>query len=376
MRLRGVLVILVVIISLLIAKGIWLGCGVELKQGIEIEASGQVVESSQELARRVYRQMFAARMVEDKIRSLYRAGKVVGGVYLGRGQEAVSATLGALLRPREDVFAPLIRDQAGRQAFGESVKSVLQSYLGSAEGVMRGRDGNIHRGFPREGMPAMISHLGASVSVAAGMMMAKRMRGEMAGKVAGCPIGDGATSTGAFHEAMNMIGVERLPVVVLVVNNQFAYSTPNSRQFACAALVERAKGYGFAGHSVDGTSLLQSLEVISEAVNSARRGDGPQLVEAQTLRLSGHGEHDDGAYVPESLRKSACGRDCLEVGRDELMARGWLDGHELANWKLEIQAEIKNSLAEVQREPQPDPRNENWFASSYEPHRDPLWNQG
>jgi len=144
--------------------------------------------------------MLRSRTLEEKLSSLYKAGQIVGGVYLGKGQEAVSASLGACLEMEKDVFAPLIRDQAGRTAFGEDVLDVTRTYLGSAEGPMRGRDGNIHRGRPDKGYLAMISHLGTAVSMVAGMLMSKRIKGQLDGVVGATCIGDGATSTGSFHE--------------------------------------------------------------------------------------------------------------------------------------------------------------------------------
>jgi len=139
------------------------------------EGLDQVIEPDH--VRRVYRAMLTARVLENKLGSLYKAGKIVGGVYLGKGQEAVSASLAACLKKGKDIYAPLIRDQAGRTAFGEDMLDCTRTYLGSVEGPMRGRDGNIHRGRPAEGMPAMISHLGAAIPVVGGMLLARRIRG-------------------------------------------------------------------------------------------------------------------------------------------------------------------------------------------------------
>jgi acetoin:2,6-dichlorophenolindophenol oxidoreductase subunit alpha len=308
--------------------------------------------------------MLRARILENKLSSLYKAGKIVGGVYLGKGQEAVSASLGTSLIQGKDVFAPLIRDQAGRTAFGEPLIDCTRTYLGSVEGPMRGRDGNIHRGRPLAGMPAMISHLGAQVPVVAGMLFAKRLQGKLQGVVGATCIGDGATSTGAFHEGLNLAAIENLPMVVVVANNQFAYSTPNSRQFACADLVDRAKGYGIGGHSVDGTDLLECAEVIGRAVRLAREGDGPQLVVAHLLRLSGHGEHDDGSYVPAGLRSGHHGRDCMEVAIAQLIETGASTQEEITGWHDEIAEEVQRAVAQAQQEEAPDPYREDWTALS------------
>ena len=308
--------------------------------------------------------MLKARILENKLSSLYKAGKIVGGVYLGKGQEAVSASLGTALIQGKDCFAPLIRDQAGRTAFGEPLIDCTRTYLGSVLGPMRGRDGNIHRGRPDKGMPAMISHLGAQVPVIAGMLFAKRLKGQLDGVVGATCIGDGATSTGAFHEGLNLAAVEKLPMVVVVGNNQFAYSTPNHRQFACADLVERAKGYGIGGFAVDGTDLLATAEVISNAVRLAREGHGPQMVVARLLRLSGHGEHDDGSYVPEPIRKGHYGRDCIEIAMRQLIENEIATVDEITQWQDESAEEVQRAVAQAQQEEVPDPYTEDWTALS------------
>src|SRR5687768_15563858 len=223
-----------------------------------------------------YRLMVLARVLDEKFASLYRGGKIHGGVFLGRGQEALSVSVGLALR-KGDVFAPLIRDQAGRLAFGETLLDAARTYLGSALGPMRGRDGNVHRGRPREGYLPMISHLGAMISVVNGTLFAKRMQG-VTGVVGAACIGEGATSTGSFHEAINQASVEKLPLVLVIADNQYAYSTPNSRQFACQTLADRAPGYAVEAAELDGTDLSACLRVISGAVQRARQGQGPQMV--------------------------------------------------------------------------------------------------
>lgn len=308
--------------------------------------------------------MLRGRILENKLSSLYKAGKIVGGVYLGRGQEAVSATLGTCLIQGTDFFAPLIRDQAGRTAFGEPLIDCTRTYLGSVEGPMRGRDGNIHRGRPAMGMPAMISHLGAQVPLVAGMLFAKRLQGTLDGRVGATCIGDGATSTGAFHEGLNLAAIENLPMVVVVANNQFAYSTPNTRQFACVDLVEKARGYGIGGFSVDGTDLLACASVIGEAVRRARNGGGPQMVVAHLLRLTGHGEHDDGAYVPDEIRSGHYGRDCIEVATEQLIDQQIATAEEIQEWHDAIADEVQRAVAQAQQESVPDPYQEDWTALS------------
>ncbi len=305
--------------------------------------------------RKVFRAMLTARILENKLGSLYKAGKIVGGVYLGKGQEAVSSSLAACLEKGRDVYAPLIRDQAGRTAFGEPMLDCTRTYLGSVEGPMRGRDGNIHRGRPSEGMPAMISHLGTAISVVSGMLMAKRLKGQMDGVVGATCVGDGCTSTGSFHEGLNAAAVEKLPLVLTIANNQYAYSTPNDRQFVCDDLVDKAKGYGVRGHSVDGTDMIACIKVMQEAVARARAGEGPQLVVASMLRLTGHGEHDDGSYVDPKLKTSGLGRDSIDVGKAQMLENGFTDAAELEAWEQEAAEVVQAAVATAQKEPGPDP---------------------
>ena len=309
---------------------------------------------------RAFRCMLLARTLDDKFASLYRAGKIHGGVFLGRGQEALSVAVGQSLRPG-DVFAPLIRDAAGRLAFGETVLDAVRTYLGSSLGPMRGRDGNVHRGKPREGYLAMISHLGAMISVVNGVLLARRFKGSTGAVGAAC-VGEGGTSTGSFHEALNQAAVEKLPLVLIVADNQYAYSTPSYRQFACRALVDKAAGYGVEGRSLDGTDLAACLETLGEAVQKARQDRVPQLVVASLLRLCGHGEHDDASYVDPKLKASPLGRDCLVVAEDHLLGHKWADRKSIDAWRAEAVRKVEEAVATVQREPGPDPYKENWCA--------------
>jgi pyruvate dehydrogenase E1 component alpha subunit/2-oxoisovalerate dehydrogenase E1 component alpha subunit len=328
-----------------------------------IRAAEAAVRSSKEenfeMIERLGRAMLRARLLEEKLGSLYRAGRIVGGVYLGRGQEALSGAGGVALR-KGDVFAPLIRDMAGRLAFGEPMVDALRAYLGSRLGPMRGRDGNIHRGDLSRGILPMISHLGAMVSTVAGVLVAKRMKGEK-GRVGLTCAGDGATSTGSFHEGLNLAAVERLPLVVVVADNGYAYSTSRERQFACEDLVDRAKGYGVEGYGVDGTDPQACWNIIQKAVERAREGAGPQLVVGKLLRLCGHGEHDDGSYVEKKMKSSERGRDCLKV-MEEGMKKGGQE-KEWQNWREEAQREVEEAVTKVSAEPVPDPFEEDWRAT-------------
>jgi pyruvate dehydrogenase E1 component alpha subunit/2-oxoisovalerate dehydrogenase E1 component alpha subunit len=230
---------------------------------------------------------------------------------------------------------------------------------------MRGRDGNVHRGKPQEGYLPMISHLSAMISVVNGMLFARKYQKKF-GTVGATCIGDGATSTGSFHEAINQAAIEKLPLVLIVADNQYAYSTPTSRQFACDSLADKAIGYGVEVQTVDGTDLSACLKTVGEAVSRARNGGGPQMIVAELLRLCGHGEHDTADYVDANLKDSPLGRDCLKVAEKFLLHEKWMDAAQLANLRNEVIREIEDAVAQVQREPAPDPFAEEWRAIASE----------
>src|SRR5438132_5437653 len=309
-----------------------------------------------------FRWMLLARTLEEKLVSLYRGGQITGGVYIGKGQEAVSVACGLFLE-KGDIFAPLIRDQAGRSAFGEPLIDVTRTYLGSRLGPMRGRDGNIHRGHPRDNELAMISHLGAMVSVTVGTLMAKRFKGEK-NFVGLTSIGEGGMQTGSFHEGMNIAAVEQVPLVVVATNNHYAYSTPNDREFACHDLIDRAIGYGFEGYTVDGTDLANCLDVIGSAVKRARVGRPPQLVVASILRLSGHGEHDDASYVTEEIKREPFARDCLKVAEQTIADLNLVDAETLRDWRKDAAVQVDQAISAAQKEAAPEADEEEWYAIS------------
>ena len=309
-----------------------------------------------------FRWMLLSRTLEEKLVSLYRGGLITGGVYIGKGQEAVSAACGLFLQ-KGDIFAPLIRDQAGRSAFGEPLLDVTRTYLGSRLGPMRGRDGNIHRGRPRDNQLAMVSHLGAMISVTVGTLMAKRFKGEKNFVGLTC-IGEGGMQSGAFHEGMNIAAVEQVPLVVVATNNHYAYSTPNDREFACHDLVDRAIGYGFEGYSLDGTDLSACLDVIGGAVRRALAGRPPQLVVAEMLRLSGHGEHDDASYVADEIKRQPFARDCLKVAEQRIVDLNLMDVETLAEWRRDAVAQVDEAIATAQKEAPPEADKEDWCAIS------------
>jgi acetoin:2,6-dichlorophenolindophenol oxidoreductase subunit alpha len=311
---------------------------------------------------KLFKIMVLARTLDDRMAKLKAQGEVAGSAFLGRGQEAFSGAAGLRLRPG-DVFAPLIRDQAGRLAFGETPLDVTRTVLGRRTGPMRGRDGNVHRGDWTSGRLPMISHLGAMVSAVVGILLARRIAGrQTAGdlNVGVAAIGDGGMNTGALHEALNAAAIERLPLVLLVADNQYAYSTTSDRTYACKHLVERAVGYGVVGHRCDGTDADACLDTVGTAIADARSGKGPQMVVADLLRLAGHGTHDDASYVADEV-KSRFG-DCLQLHERTLSQQGILDVAAIAAIRDEARIQVEAAVEQARGEPQPEPQGEDWSA--------------
>lgn len=321
-----------------------------------------------DLAINAYKAMLMARSFDSKISSLYKAGKITGGVFLGRGHEAISAAGGVMVRRGEDIFSPFIREQAARCAWGEPIIEAARSYLGSSLGYTKGRDGNVHRGKPDEGYLMPISHLGSSVAVVLGALLAKRLDGKLGDCIGMAFCGDGTTSTGALHEACNLASVEKLPLVLVISNNKFAYSTPNDREFGCKSLIDRGAGYGMATHEADGTDLMAMLKTMHRAVQAARAGEGPQWVLAHTLRMCGHGEHDEASYIPEELKQEYASKDPLAIAERQLLESGWITEEENAAWKHDAVEEVQSAVAKAQREPEPDPYSEDWNATVWAPY--------
>src|SRR5258708_7678093 len=239
------------------------------------------------------------REVEDRIeRKLYRQGKIVGGVYVGRGQEAIPVGVGLLAKP-EDALFPSHRDLAIFLIRGVSLGEIFAQYMGRVGGLTRGRDGNMHMGDLRLNIVAIISAMAASVPVAAGAALAFKYKGTR--NAAFCFFGDGATSRGDWHEGVNFAAVQKLPLVLICNNNQYAYSTPLSKQMACANVADRGPAYGIPAEIVDGNDVFAVHEAGRRALEHARAGLGPYLIECKTFRMTGHSAHDGADYVPKHL---------------------------------------------------------------------------
>lgn len=298
------------------------------------------------------RTMLLSRKTEERLIRLYHQAKIYGGVYTGVGQEAIGAAATAASGP-DDLFAPLIRNMTVHIGRGESALNIFRQWLARANGPTRGRDGNVHYGNLNHGVYTMISHLGAMLPVVVGGVMAKRRRGRDA--VGFGFIGDGGTSTGDFHEAVNFAAVFDVPVVFVIENNHFAYSTPTRYQYRCNHLADRAPGYGIEGFRLDGNDAVGLHLFFRDLVAELRARPRAVLVECDTLRMRGHGEHDDSSYVPPELRERYAARDPIRQARERLVAEGILTAGEIDALEQSCLAEVDAAYRQALNDPPPDP---------------------
>src|SRR6185295_2487770 len=282
------------------------------------------------------------RELEDRIeRKLYRQGKVLGGVYVGRGQEAIAIGSCVDLRP-DDVVCPSHRDMGAYLLKGLDLRTILAQYLGRKTGPTKGKDGNLHFGSLDHNVIAFISMLGDSVPVAAGIGLSFKMRGQ--DRVVVCPFGDGATSRGDWHEGVNMAAVMKCPVVYICNNNQYAYSTPLERQMAVENVADRASAYGIPGEIVDGNDVLAVWDASRRAIEYARSGHGPTLIECKTFRMTGHSAHDDAGYVPHELFEFWEERDPIRKLERALLDRGYITAAGLEEIRTRVNQEIDEAI--------------------------------
>jgi len=282
---------------------------------------------------------------------LYRQGKIVGGVYVGRGQEAV--TVGATIQLNQgDVVVPTHRDFSAFMIRGFSLREIYANWLGRADGPTRGRDGSLHFGDMRRGVVAIISHLGSWCPVACGVGLALRRRGQ--GNVVVVFFGEGTSSEGDVHEAMNLAAVMKLPVIFMCNNNAYAYSTPAEKQYAVKSLAARGPAYGMPGVSVDGNDVLAVYAAAQQAMARARAGQGPSFIECKTFRMAGHSAHDAAEYVPEELRRQWAKKDPIVRLEKLLLARRILTREQIRALEATLQKEIDEAIAPAEASPLPE----------------------
>jgi pyruvate dehydrogenase E1 component alpha subunit len=300
----------------------------------------------------LYRWMRLTREFDDRMVAMWKQGRGVGGTFSGKGHEAIGVGAGMALGPR-DVVAPMHRDLGCYLVRGLTPERIFRNLLGRQGGVTDGRDANLHGlGDLELGIIGFISHLPASMPVALGAAMSFQYRSEP--RAALTFTGDGASSTGAWHETLNMAAVYKAPLVVIVENNQYAFSTPLDQQMAITDIADRAAGYGIPGVVVDGNDVELIHGVVHVALERARRGEGPTLIEAKTMRMLGHAIHDGAEYVPEALLVDWAKRDPIERYRSRL-AKESVTEDELDEIDAVVAAQIDNAIAAAEAAPWPDP---------------------
>jgi TPP-dependent pyruvate/acetoin dehydrogenase alpha subunit len=297
--------------------------------------------------RALLRYMLLMRATEERALTLYRQGKVPGSYYDGRGQEAISVGASFVLGPR-DRTCILHRDLGAHLVRGVRPGRVLAQMMGRAGGITGGRDGNMHFGDRELGAVGMVSMLPDMALVTCGLALAFQMRKEP--RVAMTWFGEGSTANGQWHEAMNVAAVRKLPAVFMLENNQFAYSTPNDHEFA-VDVVKRAEGYGFPGVKVDGNDVEAVFYAAAEACERARTGGGPTLIECETMRMHGHGAHDDMRYVPKELFEVWEKRDPIDRYEKKLAD----DGIDIEDIRASVKEEIERETEWALQQEMPDP---------------------
>lgn len=298
----------------------------------------------------VYRYMRMAREIENHVITLYRQGKISGGVYVGRGNEATAVAALYCLKPTDPVTI-LHRDLGAHLVRGWTAREIFMQYFARKDAPNFGKDTGLHLGSLERFSLATVSPLGCMIPVTLGCAVGLKMQGKDA--VGLTFTGDGATSLGDFHEALNFAGVWKAPFILVVENNQFAYSTPTGRQFSCARISDRAVGYGMPGTTVDGTNVLEMLSAVRTAVERARAGQGPTLIESVTMRMRGHSEHDDASYCPKEMVEAWSSWDPLERFEAFLTGQKILSAAELAAMIEDIKVMIDDGVEYALQQPPP-----------------------
>jgi TPP-dependent pyruvate/acetoin dehydrogenase alpha subunit len=305
----------------------------------------------------LYYYMRLTRSLEERLVNLYRQTKVVGGLFRSLGQEADAVgSAYALDRSRGDILSPLIRNLGSMLVQGATPLEILRQYMAKGDSPTRGRELNIHFGDTVRGFIGQISHLGDMVPVMAGVTLSFKLRGEA--RVGLVYVGDGATSTGAFHEGINFAAVQRCPLVVIVENNGYAYSTPTAKQTACTSFKDKAIGYGIPGVRADGNDVVATYQVTKDGVDRARRGEGVTLIELMTYRRKGHAEHDNQSYVPVGeIDRWASENDPVDRYIKVLTGREKIPIAELERLDARVAAEIDAATDQAEASPAPEPRD-------------------
>jgi pyruvate dehydrogenase E1 component alpha subunit len=325
------------------------------ERGISVaEPGGSLGETglTPDAARAVLRDMLLTRAIEERGSALFKQGKLPGSFYTGRGNEAASVGVGTAMGP-DDVAAPLHRNMGVHVARGAEPWRLFCQYMGREGGATRGRDSNLRSQDLDRGLIAGVSHLPGILPTAAGVALAFRLRREP--RVALGWFGDGSSARADVHEVMNFAAVRALPIVFIADNNGFAYSTPTTLSYACRHLAERAAGYAMPGVVVDGTDVVAVVREARRAIERARSGGGPSLLELVTLRMEGHAIHDDAFYVPPDLLEQWAASDPIGRFAARLREEDLLDDDAERALREEVAATVDDAVARADRSPWPDP---------------------
>jgi TPP-dependent pyruvate/acetoin dehydrogenase alpha subunit len=302
----------------------------------------------------IYYYLRLNRRVDEQLTNLYRQGKVVGGVYSSLGQEAISVGTAYALQP-QDFISPVIRNVGAMLVRGFRPRDLFLQYMARKDGPTGGRDANTHFGDLAKGVVAPISMLGETVPVSAGIALASQMRKE--NRVAVAYVGDGACSTGPFHEGLNFAAVRKLPLVIIAENNGWAYSTPLRKQMAAKDIAARAAGYGISATIVDGNDVLKVYEATRAAAARARGGNGPVLVETKTMRMKGHAEHDDARYVPKEEVEKWRKKDPILRFEKYLLTKTLMTAKEKTALEERMEKLIREDVEFAESSPLPPPED-------------------
>ncbi len=300
---------------------------------------------------KIYYFMRLTRAMEDRTRTLFLQGKIVGGVYTAQGHEATTVGAASMLS-EDDFIVPQHRDLGMHLVRGDSPRAVMCQWLARGNSPTLGRDNALHIGDMHHGVVPSISMLGESLPVACGVALALKMRKRSTIVLAPC--GDGATNTGPFHEALNFASAQKLPIVFLIENNGYAYSTPTYKQFTIQNLSDRALAYGIPGETVDGNDVIAVVEAIGKAIQHARSGKGPVLVECKTFRVRGHSEADKADYIPPELREEWLAKDPLRRFEEYLTKKHLLTAAEKAEIEARVKATVDDAVDFAEHSPLPD----------------------
>jgi pyruvate dehydrogenase E1 component alpha subunit len=321
----------------------------ETEKGSAFEASGL----DENRLKEILYYLKLCRYFDERMEALYRQGRLPGAIYSGRGQEGTHVGVAYALRPEDSLF-PTHRDLNTQFAKGVELKRVMAQFWGRIDGYTRGRDGNSHMGdwFGAHTF-TVLSNLPSAYPAAAGAALAYKKRGDSRVAMAIC--GDGATSNGRWHESLNVSAIWRLPVVWVVNNNLWAYSTPNELEFPVDTIAERAEAYGMPGERVDGADVLHVYAAASRAVERARSGEGPSLIESVSLRWRGHAGHDPAKYVPkETLQDYMENKDPVKRFQELLMREGVVDDDAVGELQKRIETEFDEGYEFAQQSPLPE----------------------